>query len=303
MSILGFISALLAKSWYDIVFDKKETPSYEPEPRPLPENGNYVTHYEYQNGVVNCVLDVNAAYKYWACELINGYSKTTEGELVMELRDDRISSDINVVNIKSPRSGIFVPQLTHREELYKGCTLFSVYENEETLRELRFPNVVTLEKDDFDGGFKIVGKKIANTDIDLDLPYLGVRIEYRNRRHQMLISYNPRDISISRNSVLRFLMNDGSVMTFSRLSSPIQSYRYDRSKMICINLSDTEVENLANKLFVKWQLKNSHGVVVKECDNNCIGKYAARNLLSVSQRIFQDYVIQYNSLYKKMKGV
>lgn len=73
--------------------------------------------------------------------------------------------------------------------------------------------------------------------------------------------------------------------------------------MICINLSDTEVENLANKLFVKWQLKNSHGVVVKECDNNCIGKYAARNLLSVSQRIFQDYVIQYNSLYKKMKGV
>lgn len=32
INVFGFISALLAKSWYDIVFDKKETPSYEPEP-------------------------------------------------------------------------------------------------------------------------------------------------------------------------------------------------------------------------------------------------------------------------------
>ena len=259
--------------------------------------------------VIDSYIKSTRVFNYKAYCLVSNYKYVNVGEKLIRLSVGQYFKDKDIY-IYAEDEGYFVNRSSCLDKLKLDYHLYSIYKSLEALREAFFPSKFEVGEDAFTKSPYIKANMYGGNKYGYPIGDLFIRIEYVNKKHKLNVDFCSKDFQFTKNHSLLFLLDNGSVLTFSNFTRPIKysdnytsfftennNIKFRINMTTSAIMSDQDVEALVAHNFIKWQLVNDEGVVL--CERDFCGK---NNLSSEFERkVFQDYVSMYLSLYDDIK--
>lgn len=151
--------------------------------------------------------------------------------------------------------------------LDEGYELFKIYPDESFLLN-DYPNEIEVSKDDFTKDMTIKGKLYGGKKEGFDVRWFTITFENVNSKNYLLVKYDSKELKLNKKCALHLLLDDDSVITLNAVAKPVKEFQTDY--LIKYLVSPEDLHQLANKLFIKWQITNDEGIAIAQGKNICL---------------------------------
>ena len=242
---------------------------------------------------LDSIEDFGFDFKNW---LVLNYTRIKEGDDVLEIEESKYSDNRLASSIKATYSGIIVFRFSpyiNKGRLHKGDIMYTIYSNEESLKD-SYPNVITQETDDFTKGIIIKGSKCGGNLMGFQLGPIFLNFENCAGKTRLLLRFCRKDINLNKKCGLHLMLDDDSIITLNAVSNPIKESKTDSSLKFLINAED--LIRLETKNFLKWQITNEDGEIIKSGNNTCCVDINDSTGITerLSYEVFRDFIEKFN---------
>ena len=235
--------------------------------------------------------------------LVKDFSYVNKGDKVIEVKDTYSTYfpkgfEPNLEYIKSPYSGILVKKINSLiDMLDEGYELFKIYPDESFLLN-DYPNEIEVSKDDFTKDMTIKGKLYGGKKEGFDVRWFTITFENVNSKNYLLVKYDSKELKLNKKCALHLLLDDDSVITLNAVAKPVKEFQTDY--LIKYLVSPEDLHQLANRLFIKWQITNDEGIAIAQGKNICLlsGEALDGISLDLSYRVFKDFAGKFEQVVK-----
>lgn len=239
-----------------------------------------------------------SSFEYKINWLVDDYYNVLEGEEIATIS----KTETNVAIIKSKFSGLLVKCIEENSSIYFDSKLCTIYSTLSEYKKL-FPNELLVNKDDFTNSVSITCKKYAGGySLGFELrSSTYMNFEYVGNKIYLGLRYERKNINLNKKCSLHLLLEDNIVIILTPIANPIKLVNCPSDSILKFSLSPENLKQLEEKKFVKWQIINEDGLQISSGSNQCCCDYNNVNkvTLSLSQEVFQDFVIEFNRLIKE----
>lgn len=234
--------------------------------------------------------------------LVNDFTKVTKGDKVIKVKDTSMTYlkgfEPKEEYIESPYSGILVKNGSFwNDALSDGKELFKIYPDESFLLN-DYPNEIEVSKDDFTKDATIKGKLYGGKKDGFDVRWFTITFENVNSKNYLLVKYDSKELKLNKKCALHLLLDDDSVITLNAVARPVKEFQTDY--LIKYLVSPEDLHQLANRLFIKWQITNDEGIAIAQGKNICLLSSEAIDGISLdlSYRVFKNFVSMFEQVIK-----